>query len=271
MNSNSLTRQEALEVIYRGKFYYPAFKHHSQSPVNINCDLCRKSGLECSIGYQSYDLCLGCVDMLVGSGSKQNQITKLSQINQPNQFNSQNIQTQQSKQAKEFQQTQQAQPNFLQQNPSSNSSSNSSQYLTRMAQDSVRINQSGKNTSQIRPSNDFGTEGSSWGDMFNSSLNPSGMSNYRPGQYQSVNNNFNSVADSDPDPNTNPDQYVTFMMQDSVRTNNQQPNRTVEQNLSREHFGSATNNPSAFNNSAQSDYLETFYQPITPGGLPKRR
>jgi hypothetical protein len=191
MNSNSLTTQEALEVIGRGQFYFPAYKRYSSNPVNVSCSFCQKPKLICSIGYQSYNLCLECVQMLVNPGS-------------PKQYKQ----------------------NFLQQNPNPNQKPNLTQ-----------------NSNQIIPSNDFGTNGNTWNDMFNSSLNPSGMSNYKIGQCGQ--NGQNSQKN-----------------QNSVISNNN--------NLSREHFGSATNNPSAFNNSSQTDYLETFYQPITPGGLPKR-
>ena len=64
---NSLSRTEALEVVIRGLYYFPAYKHHSQTPTNIWCDYCKRTGLNCSIGYQNYDLCLGCVEMLTNT------------------------------------------------------------------------------------------------------------------------------------------------------------------------------------------------------------
>ena len=137
---------------------------------------------------KSYNLCLGCVDIIVGLAGSRTKQTQETESVQP-------IQQTQS--------VQQTQPSFLQQNPGNSKFNN-------------------QNVNQIRTR----TEENGWTEMFDSSLNPSGMS----GNKMSKN-----------------------------------------QTLPKENFISATNNPSAFNNLTRSDNLETFYQPIGPGGLTKSR
>ena len=143
---NSLSRTEALEVVIRGLYYFPAYKHHSQTPTNIWCDYCKRTGLNCSIGYQNYDLCLGCVEMLTNT----NRTTQAQQA-------------QQTQQTQQIQQTQQAN------HPNHSNHPNHPNHPNHNAHGFLQ-----QNINQPRPSNDFGLEGNgSWQDQFNPSLNPS--------------------------------------------------------------------------------------------------
>lgn len=61
---NKITIQQTQDIIINGTFYFPAWKHYNQETI-VNCDLCHKSGLVCSIGYQTFDLCLECVNLTI--------------------------------------------------------------------------------------------------------------------------------------------------------------------------------------------------------------
>lgn len=72
---DSYTRKSnVLEFILNGKFYYPAFLHYSNTPIEISCSVCNKPNLISAIGYglendqtDSYDFCLECVDKITNS------------------------------------------------------------------------------------------------------------------------------------------------------------------------------------------------------------
>lgn len=99
-------KQELFKIVSSGKYYYPAYTHYSLTPVNVRCDYCSKSNLECAIGLDDKDLCLSCVDVM----------TKNDLFNNPNKL------TDIYKQPHQFQQLHQ--PHII----------------TRMMQDSVRRN-----------------------------------------------------------------------------------------------------------------------------------
>jgi len=63
-NNNKITIQQAQDIIINGTFYFPAWKHYNQETI-VNCDLCHKNCLFCSIGYQTFDLCLECVNLII--------------------------------------------------------------------------------------------------------------------------------------------------------------------------------------------------------------
>ncbi len=67
-------KSNVLGLIINGTFYCPAFKHYSESPLNVECSVCGKSNLVSAIGYgsrdgqdSSYDFCLECVDKITNS------------------------------------------------------------------------------------------------------------------------------------------------------------------------------------------------------------
>jgi len=48
-------------ILQKGTLYVPASKHYSQMGyVSVQCDKCHKDGIQSSIGYNNYDLCLSC-------------------------------------------------------------------------------------------------------------------------------------------------------------------------------------------------------------------
>lgn len=109
MNNNQYTKQELMLVVNSGTYYYPAYTHYSSVPLNVYCDFCNKSNLLCSIGFGDKDLCLGCVETLTNKNNSNidNKLTNLYEKMQ-----NQNQQNQQNRQ----------------------------QIITRMMQDSVRVN-----------------------------------------------------------------------------------------------------------------------------------
>ena len=57
MNSNQFKN-----IVKKGVYYYPAWKHFGLIPTNVACDRCNKNNLIACIGYQDNDLCLDCVE-----------------------------------------------------------------------------------------------------------------------------------------------------------------------------------------------------------------
>ncbi len=54
------------DVIERGTFYYPASRHYGDGS-SVACDRCARAALKACIGYKNADLCMICVDFLLGS------------------------------------------------------------------------------------------------------------------------------------------------------------------------------------------------------------
>jgi hypothetical protein len=46
-----------------GNYYNPAYSHYGKI-VNVVCDMCHIANLKVSIGYDSTDLCMKCVDII---------------------------------------------------------------------------------------------------------------------------------------------------------------------------------------------------------------
>lgn len=55
--------REFIDIIEKGRVYYPAIDHYNNSP-NVQCDRCFRNNLEICIGYSNKDLCLPCADIL---------------------------------------------------------------------------------------------------------------------------------------------------------------------------------------------------------------
>ena len=56
--------QETLDkIVKNGTFYNPASKHYSYE-TDVKCDKCLKTGINICIGWENYDLCMSCVDLL---------------------------------------------------------------------------------------------------------------------------------------------------------------------------------------------------------------
>jgi len=55
--------KEFIDIIKKGRVYYPAIEHYNNSP-NVQCDRCYRNNLEICIGYNDKDLCLPCADIL---------------------------------------------------------------------------------------------------------------------------------------------------------------------------------------------------------------
>ena len=58
-----LTFEEALFVVTRGHYSYPASKRYVNDCL-VQCDFCDKKNLPASIGFQQHDVCLSCADWL---------------------------------------------------------------------------------------------------------------------------------------------------------------------------------------------------------------
>lgn len=61
MNNPSLSREKTIQILKNGTYYNPASKHYNGNSTNVVCDRCRKTGLDMCIGYETYDLCLQCI------------------------------------------------------------------------------------------------------------------------------------------------------------------------------------------------------------------
>ena len=64
MEKDLCAREQAYKIMKSGTFYYPAYMHYRDVPVNVVCDFCNKSNLVCSVGFRDSDLCLECVEMI---------------------------------------------------------------------------------------------------------------------------------------------------------------------------------------------------------------
>lgn len=86
-----LSNSEAFEVISRGTFFYPAFKHYGITPRYVSCNLCANPNITSCIGYQNYDICLSCTDSLLNRIPQQQPQPSLYQnLNSNSQTQSQN-------------------------------------------------------------------------------------------------------------------------------------------------------------------------------------
>ena len=54
-----LTFEEALFIVTRGQYSYPAIIRYGNSCI-VQCDYCGKLDIPASIGFQQYDVCLIC-------------------------------------------------------------------------------------------------------------------------------------------------------------------------------------------------------------------
>lgn len=54
-------------IAKNGTYYYPANKHYGGQGAVV-CDRCNKAGLKACVGYNTSDLCLKCVDIIVSGG-----------------------------------------------------------------------------------------------------------------------------------------------------------------------------------------------------------
>lgn len=64
MDNVCINKGEFMGLIRNGIYYNPATKHYGQEGI-VFCDLCKKQDLSICIGYDSYDLCLQCVQQVV--------------------------------------------------------------------------------------------------------------------------------------------------------------------------------------------------------------
>lgn len=61
MTDNSITKENMLNLCKYGTYYNPATKHYNNN-ANVVCDRCFRNNLDACIGWQTYDLCLQCVN-----------------------------------------------------------------------------------------------------------------------------------------------------------------------------------------------------------------
>lgn len=62
-------KQRLVELVKYGKYYNPAYQHYGQEGI-VYCDKCNKQDLSVCIGYETFDLCLNCVQEIVDCMSK---------------------------------------------------------------------------------------------------------------------------------------------------------------------------------------------------------
>ena len=60
MNNPPLDRETMIKVYKCGTYHNPASQRYGPD-ANVVCDRCKKSKLDVCIGYQTYDLCLACI------------------------------------------------------------------------------------------------------------------------------------------------------------------------------------------------------------------
>jgi hypothetical protein len=59
----SIDQEIMISICKNGTYYNPANKHYN-STGNVMCDRCQSDPLVASIGWNNYDLCLKCVDII---------------------------------------------------------------------------------------------------------------------------------------------------------------------------------------------------------------
>lgn len=57
-----------INIAKNGEYYYPANKHYNSTGY-VTCDRCAKTNICACIGYESYDLCLDCVLVVIKSSN----------------------------------------------------------------------------------------------------------------------------------------------------------------------------------------------------------
>lgn len=69
---NTITSEDAKNILVNGKLYYPASNHYADNfkdpnLINVCCDFCNTSMLKISIGYNDKDICLSCADLIANN------------------------------------------------------------------------------------------------------------------------------------------------------------------------------------------------------------
>lgn len=91
MNPNNLKKNDAMVIINRGQLFCPAYLHYGKNPLNVRCCYCGIDNLACCVGFDTYDLCMDCVNTITKSLQPQQNFIK--QINQDNRKQIQQVQT----------------------------------------------------------------------------------------------------------------------------------------------------------------------------------
>ena len=66
-----LTQGKMWEVFHKGKLYDPASSHYPHLPFSpVSCDRCGKQPLGASWGFETYDLCITCLESLRSEQNK---------------------------------------------------------------------------------------------------------------------------------------------------------------------------------------------------------
>ena len=63
MSGQTLDKETMIKVYKFGSYYNPASNHYGNA-ANVVCDRCFKDNLDISIGWQTYDLCLQCINVI---------------------------------------------------------------------------------------------------------------------------------------------------------------------------------------------------------------
>ena len=78
MNNPPLSREKTIQVFRNGIYYSPASKHYNNGNADLSvvCDRCKKTNLDICIGYETYDICLQCIQEISNQLKKQKEIEK---------------------------------------------------------------------------------------------------------------------------------------------------------------------------------------------------
>lgn len=76
MNNPPLSREKTLQIFKHGVYYSPATKHYNTQNSNVVCDRCHTTNLDICIGYETYDICLSCIQEISKQLKRQKEIEK---------------------------------------------------------------------------------------------------------------------------------------------------------------------------------------------------
>ena len=92
MNNPPLTREKTLQIFKNGIYYCPASKHYSSNEsINIVCDRCKRTNIDICIGYETYDLCLQCIQEINQQLKRQKEMEEVKTFMVQSQFRPQTM------------------------------------------------------------------------------------------------------------------------------------------------------------------------------------
>jgi len=74
---SSINQKTIEQILNFGTFYCPANKHYSGTK-DVSCDYCHKDMLNMCIGFEMYDLCFECIQIIAITTSEKNTLKQES-------------------------------------------------------------------------------------------------------------------------------------------------------------------------------------------------